>query len=158
MVEEKQEKGRIPPPPRYDRVKPSTKKLWAFIFFTVSVIFLNILAFQYCFFLNFYPRFCVFCWSFEINCVGDGDLARCFWPRGGEFPFSKNSRAFAREGGWSGLELTDALSCSSKLSNCSWCCWHDKYIASGHLQVHQAITDWIISLVYPVKGGNRPYH
>ena len=55
--------------------KPSTKKLWAFISFTV-LIFLNISAFQYCFskFLSYV--LCFSCWSFENNLPGSGVLAR----------------------------------------------------------------------------------
>ena len=62
----------------------------------------------------------LFFWIFENNGPGGGVLARFFcskgggfalslWPEGGNSPFQKIPRGFAR-GGWSGLELTDTLS------------------------------------------------
>ena len=53
----------------------------SFIRFTV-LIFLNKLAFQYCFFIIFVSVLCFFCWVFENICPGGGVLGRLFCPRG----------------------------------------------------------------------------
>ena len=97
---------------RYFEYSP-TKKLWAFIRFTV-VIPPYLLSFQY-YFHDFFPMFCVFAGFSENKCprVGfstiflpQGSGFRTFFvPRGRGIRLSRNFLGVRRGGGCSGLEF-----------------------------------------------------